>query len=331
MIKFQSFYLQLTLLSAFIAFSIGTIKAQEVFEDVYYEPAPINYQGLDNSNTQAFASKAFDYIKNLHNRNAQELFDSILIMDKNNVLGTYGLAYCKFADGDYENSIEILDPLINVNLQNAALYSQRARNYMVLENLEKAIADFQKAAELGTNENDLLSLSECFFYSGDFNASVAEADSFIKKQTQKPIGYFVKGMAKSGLKDYADAIEEFNKVIEINPKNSVAYYHISRNNMLMQDFNKALKNINKAIKLDAENAEAFELRAEIKYNTNDYSNAIFDCNHLIEIDEASENTYLTRAKSYIKLGLKKEACADLTKAKQLGSKDVEDLMVKHCK
>ena len=101
--------------------------------------------------------------------------------------------------------------------------------------------------------------------------------------------------------------------------------------MLMQDFNKALKNINKAIKLDAENAEAFELRAEIKYNTNDYSNAIFDCNHLIEIDEASENTYLTRAKSYIKLGLKKEACADLTKAKQLGSKDVEDLMVKHCK
>ena len=57
--------------------------------------------------------------------------------------------------------------------------------------------EFQDAIEYNAADNDILSLSECLFYSGDFNSSLTEADNYIKRQSQKSHGYFVKGLAKS--------------------------------------------------------------------------------------------------------------------------------------
>lgn len=304
--------------------------AYEVFEDVAYEPSSIKYEGLSTPQIAESANRAFVAIKNYHSRTAQEIFDSILLIDKHNVLGVYGLAYCKFADGDYENSIEILTPLINVNTKNGALYSLRGRNYMVLENLPAAIDDFRKACEYNNDEKDRLSLSQCLFYSGDFAASTAEADKYIQVQATKPDGYYVKGLAQSELKEYVAANETLKKAVDIDPENSASYVQMSRNYLELKEANKAMKNINKAIEADSKNSQALDLRAELKYINHDYANAIIDCNTVIKLDNELKYAYLTRGKSYLKLGLKKDACADLKKAVELGNTDAQELMVKNC-
>lgn len=305
-------------------------QAQQVFEDIIYEPSMIAYEGVNNSSITTIAERAFNNIKNYHSKTAQEGFDSILVMDKHNVLGAYGLAYCKFADGDYENSIELLNPLINVNLKNGFLYSLRGRCYMALDNLEYAAENFKKAKEYGANELDYLSLSQCLFYLGDFSNAILEADNYIAKQAIKPDGFIVKGLAKAGLKDYEAALAEMEKAIELNSKNSFIHYQTARICVEMKDYNKAVKSINKAIKLDAENSEAVQLRAEIKYELHDYTNAIFDCNKVLELGDGSATTYLIRGKSNLKIGLKKEACVDFKKALTMGNKEVEVLIAKSC-
>lgn len=304
--------------------------AQDVFEDVPYEPALIKYEGLNNAVIERLANNAFVNIKNYHSKTAQEEFDSILVMDKHNVLGIYGLAYCKFADGDYENAIEILNPVINVNSKNGALFSLRARSYWAIDNLAKAVDDFRISSELGSNELDILSLSECLFYSGDFNSCNAEADKYILKQEKKPEGYFVKGMAKSELKDYLGAIETLKKVVEVDEENSSGYFQMARNFFLLKENNKAIKNLNKALEYDSKNYQALDMRAELKYINHDYANAIIDCNSVIQLDEETKFAYLTRGKSYLKLGLKKDACADFKKALELGNKNAEELIGKNC-
>ena len=309
---------------------VSRLQAQQVFEDIVYEPSVIAFEGVKNTTINAIAERAFNNIKNYHSKTAQEGFDSILVMDKHNVLGAYGLAFCKFADGDYENSIELLNPLINVNLKNGFLYSLRGRSYMALDNLENAAENFKKAKEYGANELDYLSLSQCLFYMGDFNNSILEADNFITKQALKPDGFIVKGLAKAGLKEYDAALAEMEKAIELNSKNSFTHYQTARICVEMKDFNKAVKSINKAIKLDAENSEVVQLRAEIKYELHDYTNAIFDCNKVLELGDSSANTYLIRGKSNLKIGLKKEACVDFKKALTMGNKEVESLIAKSC-
>jgi tetratricopeptide (TPR) repeat protein len=311
-------------------FSIFGTMAQEIFEDIKYEPSVIEYEGLNNAEIRSIADRAFENIKNYHNKSAQEAFDSILVKYKNNVLGIYGLAFCKYADGDYENAIEILNPLINVNPKNGALYSLRGRCNKALENLPNAIDDLRNAIEKGSIGLDNLSLSECLFYSGNFNDAVIEADNFIKNNPQKHEGYFVKGLAKAGLKDYTSAIVELEKAIGISPKNSNLYIQLTRVYIEMNELNKAVKMINRAIKLDVENAEAVQIRAKLKYELHDYTNAIFDCNRVVELGDSSAETFLIRGKSNLKIGLKKEACADFKKALTMGNKEAESLIAKSC-
>ncbi|MBK9478424.1 MAG: tetratricopeptide repeat protein [Bacteroidetes bacterium] len=318
------------LIAIFCSLSYSELSAQEVFDDIAYIPAPIENNGTNTPKIIELANSAFEAIKNRHNKDAQESFDAIIALDKYNVQGLYGLAYCQFADGEYEKSIELLEPIINVNQTNAALYSLRGRAYMALSNFDKAISDFEKSSSIGSESLDLLSLSQCQYYAGNFTEAVVQAEKFIGKQAQNALGYFAKGMAKCGLKEYEAAIVELTKVTELEAKNSVAYYYISRNNVLMEDYNKALKNVSKAIKLNQEYVEAIDLRAEIRYNVHDYPNAIFDCNRVIELDGVSENTYLIRGKSNLKIGLKKEACADFKLALKFGNKAVEEMIGKNC-
>ncbi len=321
----------LQLVIVLVSLTFERSSAQEVFEDIVYEPRIILYEGLNTAQIENIANRAFENIKNYHNKTAQESFDSIVAMDKNNVLGHYGLAYCKFADGDYENAIEKLTPLINVNQKNGGLFSLRARCYMLLQNMDKAIDDFKNSLAYSPSENDQLSLSQCLFYSGNFEASVLEAEKYIRLQIQKPQGYFVKGLAKAGLKEYELAMEALDKACDLDSKNNMVFYHTARVLVEKGDLNKAVKSINKAIKLDVENSDAVQLRAELKYELHDYTNSIFDCNRVIELGDASNMTFLVRGKSNLKIGLKKEACADFTKAQQLGNAQATDLLLKSCK
>jgi len=325
--KFQ--WLQLLMICNL--FFITPTIAQQVFEDIVYEPVSIEYEGVHSPVIQDYADRAFVAIKNYHSKTAQELFDSILIIDKHNLLGLYGLAACKHADGDYEAAIEALTPLINVNPKNAGLFSLRARCFMVLDNMPKALEDFKIAVELTADEKDILSLSECLFYTGDYAASILEADKFSLKQNKKPDGFFVKGLAKSELKDFLGANEELKKAIDIDPENSTAYFQMARNFLLLKETNKAMKQINKALELDTKNAQALDLRAELKYLNHDYSNAIIDCNRVIQLDDETKYAYLTRGKSYNKMGLKKDACADFKKALELGNSDATEQLTKYCK
>ena len=69
---------------------------------------------------------------------------------------------------------------------------------MALSNFDKAISDFEKSSSIGSESLDLLSLSQCQYYAGNFTEAVVQAEKFIGKQAQNALGYFAKGMAKCG-------------------------------------------------------------------------------------------------------------------------------------
>ncbi len=108
--------------------------------------------------------------------------------------------------------------------------------------------------------------------------------------------YFISGVGKLASGDYQGAINDFNKAIEINPKDADAYYN----------------------------------RGFAKAKLGDYRKAIEDFNKAIEINPNYAMAYHNRGFAKIKLGQKDSGCQDLSKAGEMGDMDAYDLIKQYC-
>jgi len=95
--------------------------------------------------------------------------------------------------------------------------------------------------------------------------------------------YFISGVGKLASGDYQGAINDFNKAIEINPKDADAYYNRGFAKAKLGDYRKAIEDFNKAIEINPKIAEAYYSRGVAKGNLGDYRGAIEDYNKAIEI------------------------------------------------
>src|ERR1700722_10984804 len=58
-----------------------------------------------------------------------------------------------------------------------------------------------------------------------------------------------KGMHEDTLKNYPEAIKYYNKAIELNPKDTIAYEGLGAAEYKLKNFEKAIQYLNKAIEL----------------------------------------------------------------------------------
>ena len=109
--------------------------------------------------------------------------------------------------------------------------------------------------------------------------------------------YYNNGVKKIPVeKDYQDAISDFSKVIEINPKYENVY----------------------------------EERGEVKYDLEDNRGAIIDFTKAIENNPYDRYAYYYRGISKIFLGEKDSGCLDLSKAGELGYKPAYEAIQHFC-
>jgi len=93
--------------------------------------------------------------------------------------------------------------------------------------------------------------------------------------------YFKQGVTKIDNGDYDGAIENFNKVIELDPKNAKAYAGRGNAKGIFGDNKGAIQDYNKAIELNPNYADAYNNRGIVKYKLGDYRGAIQDFNKAI--------------------------------------------------
>lgn len=137
---------------------------------------------------------------------------------------------------------------------------------------------------------------------GDFKAMIVELTELIKLDSSNPAHYNNRGLAKNQLKQFEDAISDFDYAIKLDSKMAFAYNNKAFALLKLQQFNNALESVNTSLDLDNMNAYALKNRAEI----------------------------------YIALNSNQKACVDLSQADKLSSdteltKEIEGLMNKICK
>jgi len=91
-------------------------------------------------------------------------------------------------------------------------------------------------------------------------------------------------------RDYAGAIEDFSKIIRIDPNHMMAYYLRGSAKSLAEDYKGAIKDLSIAIKIDASYHFSYNSRAFAKQYSKDYRGALEDLFISLGIEPESSNT-----------------------------------------
>lgn len=168
------------------------------------------------------------------------------------------------------------------------------------------------------------------FTNKNYKQALEDFNKVIELKPDYYLGYFSRARVKSELGDLDGDIADNNKVIELNPEFSMAYNNRGWAKFLQKNYIDALKDFNKAIELEPRNYVAYDSRQETKFALNDFAGSMEDCNIAISLNPQLANSYLFRGKIYFKNGDKVKACENWSKAGQYGKMEAYELIKQNC-
>lgn len=153
----------------------------------------------------------------------------------------------------------------------------------------------------------------------------------LKQNPENVSAYMRRGELLNAEQAYQEALQDYMQVLYLEPKNYFAMMGIGLSYMGMQQFNMANDWFTNAIKMDGQNAYGYTKRAEARFYAGSTPAAQSDVEQAILLDPKFAEAYYWRGAIKISSNKKKEACADLQKALQLGYWDAQKLIDDFCK
>ncbi len=220
---------------------------------------------------------------------------------KNIVLGLFLIAGVGFAIATYrqipvwKDSMSLWSKAIEAYPTSYIARSNRG-NYLVTQQAkyDEGLVDYNVALEVKPEHaNSLENRCIIYLHKKDFAAALKDAEQLIKYYPEGGKGYYLRGFVEDKLGQMDQAIADYTKSTELDPKN----------------------------------AEAWANRGIIYYNTKqDYTAAKADFDAAFQINAKNGVYVINRARCWIALGNKPEALKDIELAKQLGASVGEDVI-----
>lgn len=233
---------------------------------------------------------------------------------------------------EYGKAIEEYNHILKTNVLKAVenrLYYDRGYALSKIGKYRDALCDYNKAIELGLNTSAVYNERGCIFADlnehhcalKDFEHALTLCSSFELKGSI----YFNKGLVHNKIHEYQDAIECFDKVIEIKPEHVKAYANRGNSNANLCQYNTAIKDYKKAAELNpssTEKAEIYRNLGLIYYRMRYYDDAISNINCAVNINTGDIAAYLTLGNIYGEIGKLNDAIAIFNKVLELDQKNI---------
>ncbi|RGB40295.1 hypothetical protein C1646_753469 [Rhizophagus diaphanus] len=268
-----------------------SFRQNEYGKAIYNIEKSLEYKSkINNSYTLLGSSYFLRKYYNIYNtidynyREAIKIYNNALKNDPNNYLCLKNCAYAYEKEGDYSNTLNLLDKLLNINKEDSLVLCYYGEILNNMTQYRKAITYFTKAYTIDP-EN-------------------------IHNLNRRAITYYI-------IKEYDKVLSDLDKIIQLDPLNSSAYYLKCLTYYTKNDSNKAKVSFKKYVELlNSDNTLAKIQLFHLEYLLNKNSSKDLS-NIYIKIDEVHnynpyENEFLRFIKFKICIELK-----EYSKAKSL--------------
>jgi len=155
---------------------------------------------------------------------------------------------------------------------------------------------------------------------GQFPQAISDFNRAIELNPKYALAYCNRGHAYDGLGQLTQAISDYNKAIELNQKEALAYINRGNAYRKLGQLTQAISDYTKTIELNPKDALAYYNRGNAYDNLGQLTQAISDYNKAIELNPKYALAYNNRGVTYRKLGQFTQAISDYTKTIELDPK-----------
>ena len=137
--------------------------------------------------------------------------------------------------------------------------------------------------------------------------------------------YYSLGVERFANEDYAEAIVNFDKAIELNPKYVRAHYERGRTQSYLDDYTSAIATLTQTLTIDPADPDIYYSLGTAKFLLGDYDDAMVDLDKAIELDTQHANTYANRGGAKLRHGESESAGGNVEEAQDLYQAAITDL------
>ena len=131
-------------------------------------------------------------------------------------------------------------------------------------------------------------------HDGKFNEAIEKITKSIEMKSDFEISYFYRAVANQALKNYDEAMLDYTKSIQINPKMTDAYYNmaeiiLTRKDIINQNVPKAIEYLENVLELEEKFIDALFAMAAAYKKLGNYHKAIEYLEKLLQIEPQAVN------------------------------------------
>jgi len=195
---------------------------------------------------------------------------------------------------EYDSQISDLTQLVRIAPTDAEVYTARAAAYSLKQDYDSAIADYSQAIRLEPSKVSHY-LARANAYSDKKDLQSCEADFAAAIKIDPFSGFHSRGHYHERSKRFPEALADFTKAFELNPKASSALLW-DRGNVYMEmgSTDIAISEFDAAIKIAPTSALYFEARADAHLKKKNFVAALSDVEKALELSPGSATALLGR-------------------------------------
>lgn len=187
------------------------------------------------------------------------------------------------ATGKLDLAIADFTEAIRLDAKFFEAYANRGMTYAKQRRFKRAIADYNQALKLKADVKVVVNRGVAYDALGKYDAAIRDIDYAIAKKLRDHVLYSVRGLARLNKGDYALAIADFDRAIELKPDDArTLNQRCWAQAVLGKDLRRALSDCNESLRLRADNVRARDSRAFVYFRLNRFDEAIAEASAVLK-------------------------------------------------
>ena len=234
----------------------------------------------------------------------------------------------EYFNGDLNKSIELFTISIKNNQETAKSYMYRGAAKSFLKMFDEALKDLNLSKDKDSSNTKLYYYyGKLYLFKGDLDLAIKYYDNAVSKNPKDAFSYDERAIAKGLVNDFAGAIADENIAIAIDSTIQEFYTDRGFAKLKLKEYNEAIKDFNTSLKI-MPNQKAYADRGVAYSLLSQHKRAIEDYTKSLEFNSNDSEVYYYRGISHEAMGNKRETCTDLKRSSELGYAKAYDVLKK---